>query len=142
MIDGDFDCILNWTQVRHFRITNKLGHDTETQAVANAPGTANYPVGTVIQLIPTEASVKRRAGFSPVSNDWEFFSLSVDANGATIQDRGTDMVVNSSKLNCLNCHAKAEPKWDLVCESGHGCDPLPFTPAQIQIVQNGDPRCK
>jgi hypothetical protein len=141
MMDADFECILDWAKVRKFRITNKLGHIDETLAVANAPGTADYPIGTVIQLIPTEAMVKRREGFDPSSNDWEFFFLSVSAMGTTISNRGTTDVVNGFGGNCLNCHSKAAPQWDFVCEEGHGCDPLPFTPAQIEMVQNSDPRC-
>ena len=31
--------------------------------------------------------------------------------------------------------------WDLVCESGHGCDPLPLSTSQLESIQNADPRC-
>ena len=47
---------------------------------ANNPDGGVYPVGTVIQLVPQEAMVKRAAGFDPATNDWEFFSL--DVSGA------------------------------------------------------------
>ena len=141
MTDADFDCILDWQKVRKFRITNKMGKVEESVAVANNAGTSDYPVGTVIQLIPNEAMVKRRAGFSAENRDWEFFFLDVTADKTTITSRGTKEVVNDSGGNCFNCHLKAEAKWDLLCEEGHGCDPIPVTAEQIEMVQNSDPRC-
>jgi hypothetical protein len=141
MKEADFECLLDWTAVRKFRITNKLGHTDETLAVANSADGGVYPVGTVIQLIPTEAMVKRRAGFSADTKDWEFFFLEVTGKTTTIKARGTKDVVNGFGGNCLNCHAKAEPKWDFICEDTHGCDPIPVTPQQIKEIQDGDPRC-
>jgi hypothetical protein len=137
----DFVCILEWDKVRKFRITNLLGHQAEALAVANDPAGGVYPVGTVIQLIPNEAMVKRRIGFAPDNSDWEFFFLDTTADGTTITARGTSKVVNGFGGNCFDCHAKAEPQWDRICEEGHGCDPLPFTAEQIEMVQQGDPRC-
>lgn len=141
MQPGDFACILGWDKVRKFRITNLLGHLDEALAVAEDPAGGVYPVGTVIQLIPNEAMVKRAVGFAPDNSDWEFFALTTTADGTTIMARGTSEVVNGFGGNCFDCHAKAEPQWDRICESGHGCDPLPFTPEQIEMVQQGDPRC-
>jgi hypothetical protein len=142
MTEADFTCIKDWTQVDLFRITNKLGNLEGSLAVAKNPGSADYPVGTVIQLIPNEAMVKRKKGFNAASNDWEFFFLDTSAAGTKIVQRGTDTVVNAGGGNCLNCHAKAQKQYDFVCEKTHGCDPLPFTDAQILAVQDGDPRCK
>jgi hypothetical protein len=31
---------------------------------------------------------------------------------------------------CFGCHIKVRPEWDLVCETGHGCDPIPPAPAK------------
>lgn len=137
----DFACLQGWTRVRAFRIVNLLGHQDETLAVANSPTGGSYPVGTVIQLIPTEAMVKRAQGWSPGTNDWEFFALEVDAAGTTIVDRGADDVVNAFGGNCFECHAKAEPQWDLICEDDHGCDPLPIGDDIIDMLQANDPRC-
>lgn len=137
----DFGCILEWDKVRKFRITNKLGHLEEALAVANDPAGGVYPVGTVVQLIPGEAMVKRRAGFAPDNSDWEFFFLNTSADGTEIAARGTSEVVNGLGGNCFDCHAKAAPQWDRLCEEGHGCDPLPFTAEQIEMVQQSDPRC-
>lgn len=139
--DADFTCILDWPKVRGFRVTNVLGDVDATLAVANSPTGGTYPVGSLLQLVPTEAMLKRAPGFAPQANDWEFFSLDVDANGATILDRGSDTVVNAFGGNCFDCHEKAEPQWDFICEQTHGCDPLPLTSAQLEATQNSDPRC-
>jgi hypothetical protein len=141
MTEADFECILGWDKVRRFRVTNMLGHLEETLAVAGSANGGAYPVGTVLQLIPTEAMVKRRAGFNPASNDWEFFALEVNARGTTIAARGTTEVVNQFNGNCFDCHVLAEPQWDLICEQTHGCEPLPIGPEIIEQIQNGDPRC-
>jgi len=137
----DFVCILDWQKVRRFRITNLLGHMDDALAVADSPTGGVYPVGTVIQLVPTEAMVKRAPGFAPDNADWEFFSLEVSAQGTSIMARGAEDVVNAFGGNCFGCHAKAAPQWDRICETDHGCDPLPFTAEQIEMVQMSDPRC-
>ena len=141
MAADDFGCILDWDKVHRFRITNLLGHTDEALAIAGSATGGTYPVGTVIQLVPFEAMVKRRAGFSASTHNWEFFALGVTAEGTTIDDRGTDDVVNQFNGNCLDCHSLAEPQWDLVCETTHGCAPLPLTEAQIESIQNSDARC-
>jgi hypothetical protein len=140
MTEADFDCLLTWPKVRLFRITNKLGDIDASVAVANAPGTADYPVGTVIQLAPNEASVKRRAGFSAVTNDWEFFLLETETGSTTIVSRGTTNVSNDLGT-CLSCHSMAEPQFDFVCEKGQGCDALPLSDDVFLMAQQNDPRC-
>jgi hypothetical protein len=147
-----FDCLKNaeWTQVGLSLYKNVLGHTAEMLDVANSPDGGVFPEGTVIQLIPTEASVKRAAGFSTASHDWEFFSLSVSSTGTTILKRGgTAAVVNQFGASCLNCHGMAAPQWDLVCAdrdggTTHGCQPLPaiVTPSLIDALRSGDARCK
>jgi hypothetical protein len=137
----DFECMLRWPKVRNFRLTNKLGHTTDAVAIATANTGGDYPVGTLIQLVPFEAMIKRRAGFNPASRDWEFFSLSVSSSGTTIRDRGTSAVVNQFGGNCFTCHNKALPQWDFICETAHGCDPLPINATQIMNFQNADARC-
>ena len=142
MTEADFECITGWDQVNLFFLTNKLGQTQAALDVANSADGGTYPVGTIIQLVPTEAMVKRKAGFSAETNDWEFFSLEVSAAGTTIAARGTLDVVNQFGGNCFDCHSKADPKWDLICEKTHGCDPLPLSDATIKNVQDSDPRCK
>ncbi len=146
-----FDCLKNpeWTQVGLSLYKNVLGHDAEMLAVANSPDGGVFPEGTVIQLIPTEASVKRAPGFSAASHDWEFFSLNVTSTGTTIVKRGgTAAVVNQFNGSCLNCHAMAAPQWDLVCAdldggTTHGCQPLPsfVTPDLVTSLRASDARC-
>jgi hypothetical protein len=85
--------------------------------------------------------VKRAPGFDPASNDWEFFNLEVSAQGTTIRARGGAEVINRfGGTSCADCHNKAEPKWDFVCEQDHGCDPLPIGDDVIAAVQRADPR--
>lgn len=141
MTPEDFGCILDWDKVRNLRITNLLGHLDEALAVASSPDGGEYPVGTVIQLVPTEAMVKRGAGTSPVSSDWEYFFLEVSDQGTAIANRGFADVVNGFGGNCQDCHSKAAPQWDFICEKDHGCDPLPLTDELIMTLQEGDPRC-
>ncbi len=140
---ADFECLKDWTPVRRFFITNKLGLEDETLAVANSPTGGVYPPGTIIQLVPQEAMIKRGAGFSPETKDWEFFKLGVDAAGTTINERGTTEITGDiGGISCATCHAGAEPQWDFVCEEGHGCIPLGLTTDLIRTVQDADPRCQ
>lgn len=138
---SDFGCILDGTHVRQFFIKNPLGHLDEAVAVANSASGGAYPVGTILQLVPQEAMVKRGEGWNPTTNDWEFFALSVSGTTTTIQARGVEDVENSFGGNCFACHSQAEPQWDLICEDTHGCDPLQISDTLIQNLQNGDSRC-
>ncbi len=137
----DFGCILDGSHVRMFYVWNPLGHLDDALAVADAPTGGDYPVGTIIQLVPQEAMVKRRAGWNPTTHDWEFFALSVSGGTTTIQARGVEDVENAFGGNCFACHSLAEPQWDLVCEDTHGCDPLPIGDDTIINIQQGDSRC-
>jgi hypothetical protein len=136
-----FVCLKNWEKVRGFYVGNLLGDTAASVAVASAPEGKTYPVGTVIQLVPNEAMVKRKPGFSAASADWEFFFLNTSASGTEIVERGTDAVKNQFGGNCLSCHGKARPEFDFVCEQGHGCDPLPLPSSVFQMLQDSDPRC-
>ena len=137
----DFKPLADMTRVRGFFVDNVAGGLEGTLAVANDPGGGAYPVGTVIQLIPQEAMVKRAPGFDPDSNDWEFFTLDVTAAGTTIVTRGGSEVVNRfSGTSCAGCHSAAEPQFDFVCEDDHGCAPLPVGDDVITAIQNADPR--
>jgi hypothetical protein len=138
---SDFVALTDMTAIRGFFIDNKLGHLDEAVAVANDPDGGVYPVGTIIQLVPQEAMVKRAAGFDPASNDWEFFSLDVSASGTTILTRGGAEVINRfGGTSCADCHRKAQPQFDFVCEQTNGCDPLPISNEVIAAVQRADPR--
>jgi hypothetical protein len=137
-----FRCITEMTHVRQFYVDNLLGDLDATLAVANSATGGTYPPGSVIQLIPGEAMVKRDKGFNPVTHDWEFFELNVSKDGTEIRKRGFAEVVNRFGGNCFGCHIQARPQWDLVCEMDHGCAPIPVTRAMSGALQRTDPRCK
>ncbi len=136
-----FRCIRNMTSVRHFYVDNLRGDLPATLAAANSRTGAVYPPGSVIQLIPGEAMVKRSKGFNPATRDWEFFELDVSKDGTKIRRRGFVDVVNRFGGNCFGCHVAARPEWDLVCEADHGCAPIPLTRAMSGALQRTDPRC-
>ena len=137
----DFQCLTDMTAVRHFFIDNLDGDIEATFSVAQSPEGGTYPEGSVVQLVPGEAMVKRSPGFNPATSDWEFFELDVSAEGTAIRKRGFTEVVNRFGGNCFECHAKAAPQWDLLCDNNHGCDPIPLTRSVIATIQKTDPRC-
>src|SRR5215468_12423471 len=104
-----FRCITSMTPVRQFYVDNLRGNLSGTLAAANAATGAVYPPGSVIQLIPGEAMVKRDTGFNPVTHDWEFFELDVSKDGTQIRKRGFADVVNRFGGNCFGCHVAARP---------------------------------
>ena len=140
--DNSFKCILDMQRVRHFYVDNLLGNVKGTVEVALA-NKGEYPVGSVLQLIPNEVMVKQPKGFSPVTKDWEFFFIDVDKNGQKIYKRGFAEVNNRLGLNCFTCHIKAREQHDFTCgeNSANGCDPLPLTQAMFGALQRTDPRC-
>jgi hypothetical protein len=52
--EDTFKCITDMTPVRHFYVDNLLGNLQGTVAVAEKD-TGDYPEGSVVQLVPTEA---------------------------------------------------------------------------------------
>lgn len=138
---SDFTCLTGWRQVGAMRIANARGHLDEAIAVAQAgaPGRP-FPTGTIIQIVPMEASVKRGGGFSPDSNGWEFFSLDASRAGTTIRQRGVRDVTNQFGGNCFSCHEAARD-YDFLCQHGHGCVDLPLTDDQLRALQRSDARC-
>lgn len=138
--DSSFKCITEMTKVKHFFVDNLLGNVDGTVAVANA-GTGDYPEGSVVQIMPNEVMVKHEKGFSPATRDWEFFWIDLDKNGSKIFTRGFAEVNNRLGLNCFACHVKARPEHDFICETEHGCDPIPVTKAMFGALQRTDPRC-
>ena len=136
LVDDDFTCLddATWTEIDGTRIVNLLGHQEEAEAVAREPVEgARYPVGTLIQLFADEAMVKRGAGFSPETDDWEFFVLHVGTGNTVITSRGTTEVANPAG-SCMSCHAAARD-FDNVCFTNSACAPLPFF-----IDTNVDPK--
>jgi hypothetical protein len=137
-----FRCMTKMTKVGQFYVDNLLGNLDATLAIANSTTGGKYPPGSVIQLVPTEVMVKRETGFNPVTHDWEFFELDVSKDGSKIRKRGFAEVVNRFGGNCFGCHIQARPQWDMVCDTDHGCAPIPLTSAMFGALQRTDPRCK
>jgi hypothetical protein len=140
--DGTFDCIVNWPKIRNTRIKNQDLQSLERAMRIFRDSVANveYPTGTILQLVPQEAMVKRSAETFPKTHGWEFFSLDVSGSGTKIKDRGDNVVNVAQGVTCFSCHSAAQ-KYDFVCEKGHGCAPIPFNDEQIAKVQEADPRC-
>ncbi|MFT5690989.1 MAG: hypothetical protein ACI92E_000314 [Oceanicoccus sp.] len=139
--DADFNCVLDMEPVRGFYVDNLIdGQLSSTVAVAEA-GEGEYPAGSVVQLVPGEVMVKHPKGFNIATKDWEFFELNVSAQGTEIGKRGFVDVINRFGGNCFGCHVKAKPEFDMICETGHGCDPIPLTPQITKLLQNTDARC-
>ena len=140
--NSSFQCMRKtMLPVRHFYVDNLLGNKAGTLEAANAPKGAIYPAGSVVQLVPTEVMVKREAGFSPATADWEFFELEVNDKGSKIGKRGFAEVNNRFGKNCFACHAPARDPWDFVCETGHNCEPIPIDHKMTGALQRSDPRC-
>jgi hypothetical protein len=140
----DFTCIRDWPKVRKFRLFNaKPARLKKAVRIAekNRPK-KRYPVGTIIQLVPFEAMVKRRRGFNPAGGDWEFFALQPTAAGTVIRQRGKEEVVSFglSGANCQQCHAAARAH-DFVCESDHGCVPINVSADLVEGLVRFDVRC-
>jgi hypothetical protein len=140
MQPSDFTNLHDMTKVRGFYVDNRLGRLRQALAVANSPTGGTYPVGTILQLVPQEAMVKRRKGFDKATNDWEFFSLTTTAQGTEIVTRGAADVVNRFGGNCAACHSAAQGRFDMVCEHDHGCAPLPVGDDVFHSIQEADPR--
>ena len=137
-----FGCVRDMTPVRGFYVDNLDGDLDATLAVARSPTGGVYPPGSVVQLVPTEAMVKRSKGFNAATRDWEFFEFEVSSAGTEVRTRGFADVVNRFGGNCFACHLQARPEWDMICEQDHGCDPIPLTPVMLKALQKTDPRCE
>ncbi len=140
--ERSFRCITEMTHIGHIYVDNLAGNLKGTAQVAESTTGGVYPVGSVLQLVPTEVMVKREKGFNAATHDWEFFELDVSPGGSRIRTRGFVSVVNRFGGNCFTCHVRARPEWDFVCGITHGCDPIPITIAMSGALQRTDPRCK
>lgn len=138
-----FYCIQEMTPVRGFFVDNLIDGALEATVAAATMETGTvYPAGSVVQLVPGEVMVKLPEGTSPATKDWEFFELDVSSGNTQITTRGFADVKNRFGGNCLACHAKAKPEFDMICETGHGCDPLPLSKEILKVIQKTDARCK
>src|ERR1700685_3984911 len=111
--ENSFRCVTQMTHVRHYYLDNLAGNLAGTVHAAESTTGEPYPVGSVLQLVPTEVMVKREKGFNAATHDWEFFELDISADGTKIRTRGFAEVVNRFGGNCFVCHIKAQSQWDL-----------------------------
>ena len=94
----DFKCLADQPRVRNLRIANTLGYLDEAIALAEVltPG-EQYPIGTILQLVPGEAMVKRGPDFDPDNNNWEYFELNGQGRLAVAnRQNGSNYRVNST----------------------------------------------
>ena len=142
--ESDFRCLLDGKKVdgKTFVLFNRnRGRLRKALHLARKgkPG-KQYPVGTIVQLFPFEAMVKRGGGFNPEGDGWEFFQLSVTPSGTQIVSRGGAEVTNVAG-SCQNCHQNFASQFDLICEFVIGSSGLGFTDDQVRGLQAADPRC-
>jgi hypothetical protein len=159
--EADFQCLTQWATLpgHKTRIFNENPKRLQRAlaVLGRSKRGLRYPVGTILELVPPihvggqtffgEAMVKRGGAFNRAGDGWEFFVLNDRSDGSTeIVERGGAEVANSAikAPTCQSCHI-AGKKFDLVCETTHGCAPLPLanvlTPATIAFLQSHDPRC-
>ncbi|TMA51044.1 MAG: hypothetical protein E6J71_07375 [Deltaproteobacteria bacterium] len=142
--ESDFRCLRDGSRVEGhtFLLFNKNHHRLRKAihlAEKGQPG-KHYPVGTIVQLFPFEAMVKRGGHFNPDGDGWEFFRLIVSASGTQIAARGGPEVANVIG-SCQNCHSNVAPTYDLICEFVIGSSGLGLTDEQVRAAQNADLRC-
>ena len=139
--DDTFKCITDMRRVRDLYVDNLLGNLQGTVAVAER-GNGDYPEGSIVQFVPTEVMIKHEKGFKSTTRDWEFFAIGVSKDGSKIYQRGFENVNNRFGTSCFACHQQAREEFDLICEEGHGCAPIPFTRPMARALAKTDPRCK
>jgi hypothetical protein len=137
---SDFGCLQDWPVVGHTRYANVNGHLDEALAVARNPDGGVFPIGTIVQLMPTEAMVKRATSTYPETDDWEFIKLTLKKGQVLISERGGGEMKNIGG-NCVECHTP-DKGYDRVCSTDHGCKSLPgfVVRAALKAVEK-DPRC-
>ncbi len=144
LVDDDFVCLgdARFVDVGGRRIWNVFGGQAQqrAEALARSAMPGSYPVGTVVQLFPGEAMVKRGRGFSPETNDWEYLVLDTGSGETVITARGTTEVGNPAGT-CLSCHGAAAA-FDSVCFTNSSCRPLPFFLDTRVVPERDDDRCR
>jgi hypothetical protein len=143
----DFRCILDGVKAegKNFYIFNrskrKLARAVKMSETGELPK-RGYPLGTILQIFPAEAMVKRHRRYNPEGNGWEFVKLSITPDGQTqVVATGRAEVANALG-SCQGCHARLASAHDLVCEFVVGTSGLGLTPEQVARIQAADPRCK
>lgn len=81
--EQNFGCILEWSKVRNTRIKHSDPEKLKEamRIFGDSMPDKEYPVGTILQLVPFEAMVKHPRATYPKTNGWEFFALDVSEAG-------------------------------------------------------------
>src|SRR5262245_61624264 len=143
----DFHCLLKGRKPegKSFYVFNRNRAKLRRAVAMSETGAIpprGYPVGTILQVLPFEAMIKRRRGFNPEGNDWEFVKIRPTPEGGTeIQQAGKGEVANAIG-SCQACHVRLAHDHDLVCEFVIGAAGLGLTDQQLAAIQAADPRCK
>src|SRR6267143_7260861 len=118
--EKSFGCIRDGTKIRNTYIKNADPEKLKeaVRIFKNSVPDREYPVGTILQLVPFEAMVKHPREKFPKSNGWEFFALEVSEAGTKIRDRGDNVVNLSQNKTCLSCHQPAASFDDSVLPPG------------------------
>ncbi len=136
-----FGCMHEGTKVgkTYIRHTDPAKLEEAVQIFEGNLEDREYPVGTVLQLVPIEAMVKHEKSAYPDSNGWEYLLFDLSSGVTKIAARG---VTAANPLGtCQSCHEGAA-SFDYVCSKDHGCPPIPVTDEQIIGMQGTDPRCE
>ena len=143
----DFRCLLRGTKPagKSFYVFNRSRVKLRKAVAMSETGEIppeGYPVGTILQVLPFEAMIKRRPGFNPEGDDWEFVRLEPTPRGRTeILADGKGEVANALG-SCQSCHQLLAHDHDLVCGFVIGAAGLGLTEEQLSEIQADDPRCK
>ena len=141
----DFRCLTEGKQApgKRFRIFGKKAvvRKALRKTKTGKLGKKGYPVGTILQLFPFEAMVKRGGGFNPEGGGWEYFELKPLPDGTTeILDRG-DARVGNLAGSCQGCHLKVAAERDSVCEFVQGPEGIGLPEELVEVLLR-DVRCK
>jgi hypothetical protein len=145
----DFRCLKAFTPVpgKSFVVYNRNPSRLRRaiRIATNDLRNKHYPIGTIVQVFPFEAMVKRGGGFNPSGGGWEFFNLKVTATGTRIVGRTASQPPGQPLRNLfgacqdIRCHGALQVRaYDRICE-GH-LPPLSLTDAEFQALR-ADPRC-
>jgi hypothetical protein len=131
-----FQCLLDGTKApgKHFFVfhRHKAALRKALLKIETGKMGKGLPVGTVIQLVPFEAMVKRGGKFNR------------EGHGTTeITLRGQSEVLSAfTHTSCQNCHETQAAQHDAICEFVQGTEGIGLTDDILTVLQNGDPRCK
>jgi len=142
----DFQCLTNGVHAPDklfyvFHKSRRLRMKALRKATTGKLG-KGFPKGTILQVFPIEAMVKRGGRFNREGGGWEYFRLSITADGKTeIVARGGPEVANPAG-SCQGCHTRVAPDHDSVCEFVIGAAGLHLTDEQVRAFQATDQRCR